>query len=136
MTSFGFGQRQCLGQTLTQDELHLACGGLLWAFNLKRKIDPKTGLEIDPPLDKSNSLLIIKPDPFQMAFEPRSAEKKTQTIEQWLEEKQRRQRRPRRSTEAHSRCKQRRSVREELYCTKTCVCGQIFLFVAVLASTW
>ena len=59
MTSFGFGQRQCLGQTLTQDELHLACGGLLWAFNLKRKIDPKTGLEIDPPLDKSNSLLII-----------------------------------------------------------------------------
>ncbi|PSK38003.1 Phenylacetate 2-hydroxylase [Elsinoe australis] len=84
MTSFGFGQRQCLGMTLTQDETFLACGGLLWAFNLKKKIDPKTGLEIDPPLDKSNSLLIIKPDPFEMAFEPRTQEKKQKIVDQWL----------------------------------------------------
>ena len=68
---------------VTQDELFLACGGLMWAYNLKRKMDPKTGKLIDPPLDKSNSLLIIKPDPFQMAFEPRSEEKRRQIIENW-----------------------------------------------------
>jgi cytochrome P450 len=28
LSSFGYGQRQCLGQTLTQDELLLACGAL------------------------------------------------------------------------------------------------------------
>jgi len=85
MSSFGYGQRQCLGMTLTQDELFIACGGLLWAFTMKRKIDPKTGQEIEAPLDKSNSLLIIKPDPFQMAFEPRSEKKRFQIIEEWEE---------------------------------------------------
>jgi len=85
MTSFGWGQRQCLGQSITRDETLVACGGLLWAFNLKKKIDPKTGQEIDVPLNKSNSLLIVKPDPFEMAFEPRSATRKQEVIDQWKE---------------------------------------------------
>lgn len=85
MTSFGFGQRQCLGMSLTQDELVVACGSLAWSFNLKRKIDPTTGLEIEVPTDESGSLLIIKPDPFQMAFEPRSEEKRAGIIRQWQE---------------------------------------------------
>ncbi|KAK4925644.1 hypothetical protein LTR28_012230, partial [Elasticomyces elasticus] len=83
MTSFGWGQRACLGQTLTQDELVVACGGLAWAFTLKRKTDPVTGKLIDPPLNKSNSLLIVKPDPFEMAFEPRNEKKAQQIKEQW-----------------------------------------------------
>lgn len=82
MTSFGWGQRACFGQSLTQDELVVACRGLAWAFDLNRKIDPATGLEIDVPLNKSNSLLIIKPDPFQMVFEPRSAARKADIIKQ------------------------------------------------------
>lgn len=83
MTSFGWGQRACLGQTLTQDEMVLACGALAWSFNLKHKIDPVTGRKIDIPLNKSNSLLIVKPDPFEMAFEPRSEAKRQQIIDQW-----------------------------------------------------
>lgn len=85
MTSFGFGQRACLGQTLTQDELLLACGSLLRCFTMGKKIDAKTGKEIDPPLNKSNSLLIIKPDPFEMAFTPRSAARKAEIIREWEE---------------------------------------------------
>ncbi|KAF2259878.1 cytochrome P450 [Lojkania enalia] len=85
MTSFGWGQRQCLGQSLTQDECVVACGGLLWAFSLKRKVDPESGEEIEVPLNKSNSLLIVKPDPFQMAFEPRSEGRKVQVTAQWKE---------------------------------------------------
>jgi hypothetical protein len=83
MSSFGFGQRQCLGMSLTRDEMLVATGALLWAFNLKRKVDPATGLDIEVPVDKSNSLLIVKPDPFQMAFEPRSIARRAETIEQW-----------------------------------------------------
>jgi hypothetical protein len=82
MTSFGWGQRACLGQTLTRDELLVACGGLLWAFNLAKKRGPD-GKLIDPPLDKSNSLLIVKPDPFEMAFEPRSASRRDEIVEGW-----------------------------------------------------
>jgi hypothetical protein len=83
MTSFGWGQRQCLGQTLTQDELIVACGALAWGFNLKPKKDPVTGAELPVPLDKSNSLLIIKPDPFQMAFEPRSEARREEALRIW-----------------------------------------------------
>ncbi|KAI3320401.1 cytochrome P450 [Xylariaceae sp. AK1471] len=85
MTSFGWGQRQCLGQTLTQDELIVACGALSWCFNLKPKKDPATGRNLPIPLDKSNSLLIIKPDPFQMSFEPRSDARKRDALRLWAE---------------------------------------------------
>lgn len=85
MSSFGWGQRQCLGMTLTQDELVVACGALAWCFNMKQKVDPTTGHNMPVPLDKSNSLLIIKPDPFQMAFEPRSDEKKKEALRLWAE---------------------------------------------------
>lgn len=85
LSSFGFGQRQCLGMSLTQDELLMSCGALAWCFTLKRKVDPKTGLEIEVPTDESGSLLIIKPDPFQMAFEPRSEKKKAAIIRLWEE---------------------------------------------------
>lgn len=71
--------------SLTQDELIVGCGALAWLFNLKRKRDPVTGQELPVPLDKSNSLLIIKPDPFQMAFEPRSEERKREAMRLWEE---------------------------------------------------
>lgn len=71
--------------SLTQDELLMSCGALAWCFTLKRKVDSKTGLEIEVPTDESGSLLIIKPDPFQMAFEPRSEKKKAAIIRLWEE---------------------------------------------------
>ncbi|KAI0436454.1 cytochrome P450 [Xylaria telfairii] len=89
MTSFGWGKRQCLGQTLTQDELLVACGALSWCFNLKQKKDSTTGLYLPVPLDKSNSLLIIKPDPFQMEFEPRNEARKQQALQLWAESEER-----------------------------------------------
>ncbi|KAJ4361378.1 hypothetical protein N0V95_001889 [Ascochyta clinopodiicola] len=83
MSSFGWGQRQCLGMSITRDETITGCGGLMWAFNLKRKVDPVSKSEIEVPLDKSNSLLIIKPDAFEMAFEPRSEARKAEIAQQW-----------------------------------------------------
>ena len=40
-------------------------------------------MEIDISLTASNSLLIIKPDPFEMAFEPRNANRKAEVISNW-----------------------------------------------------
>lgn len=50
---------------------------------MRKKVDVKTGKEIGIDLQKSNSLLIVKPDPFQMAFEPRSRERKEEIVAQW-----------------------------------------------------
>ncbi|KAK7996093.1 hypothetical protein PG991_015560 [Apiospora marii] len=85
MTSFGWGQRQCLGQALTEDELLVACGALAWCFHLRPKRDAATGLDLPVPLDKSSSLLIIKPDPFPMAFEPRSEARRQEALTLWAE---------------------------------------------------
>ncbi|KAH6665609.1 putative O-methylsterigmatocystin oxidoreductase [Halenospora varia] len=82
LSSFGYGQRQCLGQSLTQDELLVACGALCWGFTMKKKVGAD-GRLIDIDLKKSNSLLIVKPDPFEMAFEPRSAEKNAEITKNW-----------------------------------------------------
>ena len=84
MTSFGFGQRACLGQSLTRDETFVACGGMLWGFNLVKKKDAN-GNVIEPSTTKSNSLLIVKPDPYEMAFEPRSEKRRAEIISQWQE---------------------------------------------------
>jgi hypothetical protein len=89
MTSFGFGQRACLGQTLTQDEMLMACGAVCWAYNLKFKIDPKTGQKIDIPVNKSNTLLIIKPDNYEMVFEPRTEQRKQEIISNWKQSESR-----------------------------------------------
>ncbi len=66
----------------------------MWAFNLRRKVDSVTGLEIDVSTTASNSLLLIKPDPFQMAFVPRSEARRVEIIDNWkrADEKDRTQR--------------------------------------------
>nr|OQO27645.1 hypothetical protein B0A51_04413 [Rachicladosporium sp. CCFEE 5018] len=83
--SFGFGQRACLGMSLTRDETLIATGALLWGFNLDFKKDA-AGKSIDASITKSNSLLIVKPDPYEMAFTPRSAEKRERIKTEWAEE--------------------------------------------------
>jgi hypothetical protein len=50
---------------------------------MKKKIDPVTGREIEIDLQASNSLLIIKPDPFQMDFVARTDVRKEEMITQW-----------------------------------------------------
>jgi hypothetical protein len=89
MSTFGWGRRQCLGMMLTQDELLVACGALAWCFTIKFKVDPKTGQDIKVPLDKSNSLLIIKPDYYELAFEPRSKKKQQEIVDVWRESEER-----------------------------------------------
>jgi hypothetical protein len=84
MSSFGYGQRACLGQGVTRDETIVACGGLLWGFDLVHK-QGKNGQPIMPSLDTSNSLLIVKPDPYELAFEPRSEGRRHQMRANWAQ---------------------------------------------------
>jgi hypothetical protein len=83
MSSFGWGQRTCVGQPLTESELLLACGSICWGFDLDFKTSEKTGRKIEVPTDKSNDLLIIKPEKFEMMIRPRSGTKALEIVEQW-----------------------------------------------------
>jgi len=84
MSSFGYGQRACLGQGVTRDETIVACGGLLWGFNLVHKLG-KNGQPINADINKSNSLLIVKPDPYELAFEPRSEGRRQEMRANWAQ---------------------------------------------------
>jgi cytochrome P450 len=82
MSPFGWGQRTCIGQGLTEDECLLGCGGITWGFDLGFKTD-KDGNKIDVPTDKSNSLLIIRPDKFEMDVKPRSKSRAKEIADAW-----------------------------------------------------
>jgi hypothetical protein len=84
MSSFGWGKRQCLGMNLTQDELLIACGTLCWAYNISFKLDPVSGKEIEISPEKTNWLLIIKPDPWELDFRPRNQSRKQDILNLWL----------------------------------------------------
>jgi hypothetical protein len=79
---FGFGRRTCQGQNLTYDMLLLGCGGIAWAFDLKKRRDAQ-GAEIEIPWNKTNSLLIIKPDPFVFDLAPRSERHRLEVVKNW-----------------------------------------------------
>jgi hypothetical protein len=84
MSSFGYGQRACLGQGVTRDETIVACGALLWGFTLVHKTG-KDGKPIMPSLDASNSLLIVKPDPYELDFIPRSEARRQEMRDNWAQ---------------------------------------------------
>jgi cytochrome P450 len=85
--SFGFGRRTCLGQNLTDAMLFVGCGGIAWGFDLSKKVDPVTGEEIYVPDNDYNSLLLVRPEPFEFEMKPRT-EKHAKAIEQQYREVQ------------------------------------------------
>ena len=67
-----------------RDATLVTLGGLLWGFNLLRKQDEKgIPIEISIDLRCSRPLLITKPEPFVMAFEPRSETRKSDMTQGW-----------------------------------------------------
>ena len=64
--------------------MFVACGGMLWGFHLQHKVRPD-GTVVEASTTKSNSLLIVKPDPFEMAFVPRSEQRKEEIQRLWKE---------------------------------------------------
>ena len=72
MHTFGWGRRTCLGQNIVDDEMFCAAAGVLWAFNMDRKVCPCTGKVVEFDDEATNSNVILEPTPFPMTIKPRS----------------------------------------------------------------
>lgn len=79
-TTFGWGRRYCQGQDLTHHEAVLACGSIFWAFDMHLKDPsqlplPKAGeCEFKSPADWEQSLIIVRPEQFDVTYTIRSPE--------------------------------------------------------------
>lgn len=60
-----------MGMDIVEQELFLAMGGMAWAFEIGKKRD-SNGQIIDVNLNDFGSLLIAKPENFQIEMKPRN----------------------------------------------------------------
>ncbi|KAK4225066.1 putative cytochrome P450 E-class, group I [Podospora fimiseda] len=74
-SQFGFGRRTCQGVPIVEQDLFLTIGGMAWAFNIQKKINPSTGKEIPIHWNDYTSLLIAKPLRFAFDAIPRHEDK-------------------------------------------------------------
>ncbi|KAF3901771.1 hypothetical protein AA313_de0203516 [Arthrobotrys entomopaga] len=72
---FGFGRRICPGQQLADASTWLTIALTLAVFDIKKPIDPATGLEIEPEISSTPGT-VSHPTPFQCSFVPRSEKAK------------------------------------------------------------
>lgn len=63
--------------------LFLAIARILWAFDIRRAVDPSTGQEIVPDMGDISEGLLIHPLPFPADIVPRSETKTRQIREEW-----------------------------------------------------
>ncbi|KAH7383957.1 putative cytochrome P450 [Pyrenochaeta sp. MPI-SDFR-AT-0127] len=82
---FGAGRRRCQGMHIADRSIYLAISRLLWAFDFKRAVDPKTQQEIIPSMDDLADGMMSLPHPFEAKIAPRSAHKAQCIREEWAE---------------------------------------------------
>ncbi|KAF3198817.1 hypothetical protein TWF106_004105 [Orbilia oligospora] len=68
---FGFGRRICPGQQLADASTFLTIAQTLAVFDIKKPVDPVTGLEIEPEMGATSGT-VSHPHPFQCCFVPRN----------------------------------------------------------------
>ncbi|KAF2177781.1 cytochrome P450 [Zopfia rhizophila CBS 207.26] len=82
---FGAGRRRCQGMHIADRSIYLAISRLLWAFDFKRAVDPKTQQEIVPDMDYLVDGMMSLPHPFQANIVPRNAYKAQCIRDEWAE---------------------------------------------------
>lgn len=88
-TQFGFGRRVCQGQEVAEVDMFVGIGAMAWAFNIGKKRNPETGLEIHIPECDNSDLLIAKPKWFEFDIKPRDEARRELIVQMFDEENER-----------------------------------------------
>jgi cytochrome P450 len=70
-SAFGWGKRQCLGLDYTEIVHVTIVASILWSCNIQKKVDEKTGLEIELPWMDYSPFVIVRPNPTPLDIKPR-----------------------------------------------------------------
>jgi len=82
---FGAGRRRCQGMHIADRSIYLAISRLLWAFDFKRAVDPKTRKEIVPDMNDLAEGMMTLPHPFPAEIVSRSPYKAQCVRDEWAE---------------------------------------------------
>ncbi|KUL86332.1 hypothetical protein ZTR_08595 [Talaromyces verruculosus] len=80
---FGAGRRLCQGMHIADRSLFLAMARTLWAFDLRRAVDPESGKEIIPNVENIQEGLFICPAPFPADIKLRSQKRAMAVQKEW-----------------------------------------------------
>lgn len=83
MHTFGWGRRQCLGQSIADYELFIIAASVAWGFTISTKKCPLTGETVAVDDRATNSSVILESLPFPMDFKPRSEERAKAIMKQY-----------------------------------------------------
>ncbi|CAK7200471.1 hypothetical protein SEUCBS139899_003167 [Sporothrix eucalyptigena] len=72
--TFGWGRRVCSGQALAEQGVWITIARLLWAYDISKWRDPKTGQLEEVDIFAFTNGLNMRPQPFRCSIVPRSAE--------------------------------------------------------------
>lgn len=70
--TFGWGRRVCSGQALAEQGVWITVARLLWAFDMRKKRDPNTGVEVPVDIFAFTNGLNMRPQQFLCDIVPRS----------------------------------------------------------------
>ena len=79
---FGYGRRVCIGQDLVHAEMLVACGALLWAFNMQQKVGVD-GVPLPIDADACTPYLISMPIVHPVQFSARSEGRSQLIMDNW-----------------------------------------------------
>ena len=85
-SQFGFGRRICQGQEVSEADLFVGIGAMAWGFDIRKAINPETGLELGISEMNYSELLIAKPKWFPFSMTPRSEKRRQRIAELFQEE--------------------------------------------------
>lgn len=85
-SQFGYGRRICQGMEVAEADLLVGIGAIAWGFDVRKAINPDTGLEIAVPEMAYSELLIAKPKWFQFSLTPRSNDRRRRIEHLYREE--------------------------------------------------
>jgi len=84
-TSFGFGRRLCIGVPFVERSLWIVIATLLWTFNIRKTLDPLTGLPFgyNSKDDAFDGRVTNAPFSFPAIFQPRDDNRVVVVRREW-----------------------------------------------------
>jgi hypothetical protein len=83
----GYGRRTCQGMGVTEADLFVGLGSMVWMFSMCQDTEADTNTTLGDRTMEYSTILIAKPKPSKFNLEIRDKEKADRVTRRWIEQK-------------------------------------------------